>query len=52
MRISNAHIRGREVENSRAKLRRVAASPLAAVGGTRGETGVALAADLLVAVVF
>ena len=38
--------------NVRAELRRVAASPLAAVGRTRRETSVALAANLLVAVVF
>ena len=39
-------------DNSRAELRGVSTSPLAAVGGTGWETGVALAADLLVAVVF
>ncbi len=38
--------------HSRAELGRVTASPLAAVGGTGRETSVALAADLLVAVVF
>ncbi|KAI0368901.1 hypothetical protein BV20DRAFT_1082499, partial [Pilatotrama ljubarskyi] len=37
---------------SRAELRRVAASPLAAVGRTGRKTSVALAANLLVAVVF
>ena len=41
-----------QVKYARAELRRVTASPLAAVGRTRRETGVALAADLLVAVVF
>ena len=39
-------------DDLRAELRRVSTSPLAAVGGTGWETGVALAADLLVAVVF
>ena len=37
---------------ARAQLRRVTASPLAAVGRTGRKAGVALAADLLVAVVF
>ena len=37
---------------ARTELRRVAASPLAAVGRTGRETSIALPADLLVAVVF
>lgn len=37
---------------ARAELRRVTTSTLPAVGSTRRETSVALAADLLVAVVF
>jgi hypothetical protein len=36
----------------RAELRRVSTGAFPAVCGTRGETGVALAADLFVAVVF
>ena len=39
-------------EHSRAELRRVTASPLAAVGRTGWKTSIALAADLLLAVVF
>lgn len=39
------------ISNSRAKLARVTAGALPAVGGTGRETGVALAADLLVAAV-
>lgn len=42
---------GQEIRHSRAELRGVATRSLAAVGSTRGETSVALAADLLVAVV-
>ena len=38
--------------DARAELRRVTATPLAAVGRTRRETSIALAANLLVAVVF
>ncbi len=45
-------LQGCRTYNSRAELRRVTASPLAAVGRTRGKTGVALAANLLVTVVF
>lgn len=50
--ISHGHRRRIEIGYSRAKLRRVAASPLPAVGCTGREACVALAANLLVAVVF
>ena len=40
-----------DINYSRAELRRVPARPLPAVGSTGREAGIALAADLLVAIV-